>query len=240
MDNDNALPTPPSVTPTIRTVDVGRSVEWLAGGFRMFMKVPGTWVIITLALLIGSWMLNFILPRILSGPLTTIITVVVVGALMRACQALEEGRDIASSAQAAASYAPLWILGVIAAAMSFGLVLLTILFGLSSFAVGSLSSASMFPMIGFGALILFVAVVVMYMALWLAPALVVLKGINPVEAIKLSLQASLKNLVAYIIVSLLALLLCIIGAIPYGLGLLVVIPMLVCANYLAYKDIFGA
>lgn len=240
MDNDNALPTPPSATPTIRTVDVGRSVEWLSGGFRMFMKAPGSWVVITIALICTSWLVSLILPGIISGPLTTAISLVAVGALMRSCQALEEGRDMASGVQAAVSSAPLWILGAIGAAMSLAMLLLVSVLGLSSVAAGAISMGSMAGMFGISALVLFAAYLLMYMALWLAPALVVLKGINPVEAIKLSLTATLKNLVAYIIISILAVVLCVIGAIPIGLGLLVVIPMLVCANYLAYKDIFGA
>ncbi len=238
MDNDNTLPT--SAQPTIRTVDVGRSVEWLAGGFRMFMKAPGAWVVITIALVCGSWLLNLILPSMISGPLTTIVFTVAIGALMRSCQAVEEGRDIASGVQAAASSAPLWILGAIAAGLSFALLLLMAVLGVSSFAAGTIGAGSMVGMLGFSALILFAASLLMYMALWLAPALVVLKGVAPLEAIKLSLQGSLKNLVAFIIIGVLALILCVVGAIPFGLGLLVVFPMLVCANYLAYKDIFGA
>lgn len=240
MDNDNALPPPSSAQPTIRTVDAGRSVEWLSGGFRMFMKAPGAWVIITIALVCGSWLLNLILPRLISGPLTTIVFVVAIGALMRSCQAVEEGRDIASGVQAAASAAPLWILGAIAAAMSFALMLIIGVLGLSSMAVGTFSPTTMFGMLGISGLVLFAGCMAMYMALWLAPALVILKGVDPVTAIKLSLQGSLKNLLAFIIASLLATMLSIVGAIPLGLGLLVVFPMLVCANYLAYKDIFGA
>lgn len=238
MDNDNTLP--PAVTPSFRTVDVNRSVEWLAGGFRMFMKVPGSWVVIALVLIIGGAMLGYILPDILSGPLTSIVAIVAVGALMRSCQSLDEGRDIASGAQAAASSPPLWILGAIAAALSFGLALLTGMLGLSSFAVMLMSPSSLFHVLGFGALILFALSILLGMALWLAPALVVLKGVNPLEAVKLSLLASLKNIVPYIVYSILAMLLCIVASIPLGLGLLVAIPMLICSAYLAYKDIFAA
>jgi hypothetical protein len=239
MDNDNALPTQPSVTPSIRTVDVNRSIEWLTGGFRMFSKVPGSWIVVALVLIIGGAMVSFILPQIISGPLTTILGIVAVGALMRSCKSLDDGLDIAVGAQEAASSTPLWVLGAIAAAMSFALALLTLLLGLSSVAAVMLSPSSMFHMIGFSALILFACSVLMGMALWLAPALVVLKGVNPVEAIKLSLLASLKNIVPYIVYGLLAMLLCIVAAIPFGLGLLVAIPMLICSAYFAYKDIFG-
>lgn len=240
MDNDNALPTPPAVTPTIRTVDVNRSIEWLAGGWRMFMKVPGSWVVVALIMLIGGAILGYILPDLIGSPLSTALYIVATGALMRSCKSLDDGLDIASGAQAAASSTPLWILGAIAAAMSFAITLLTGMLGLSSFAVIMLSPSSMFQMLGLSALILFACSVLMGMALWLAPALVVLRGVNPVEAVKLSLLASLKNIVPYIVFALLAILLCIVASIPLGLGLLVAVPMLICSAYLAYKDIFGA
>jgi uncharacterized membrane protein len=240
MDTENALVPPSGHNPSIRTVDVNRSVEWLAGGFRMFMKNPGIWVLATLALIIGAWLLGFILPDLLSGPANTIVAIVAVGALMRACQAQDEGRDFTSGVQAAASSAPLWILGLIAAALNFGLALLTGLLGLSSMGVFLMTPSLLFHALGFGALIIFAVSVLLGMALWLAPALVVLRGVSPIDAIKLSLLGSLKNIVPYIIYSLLVIMLCIVAAIPLGLGLLVAIPMLICSAYLAYKDIFGA
>ena len=42
MDAENTLVTPPALPPQIRTVDVNHAVEWIGGGFRMFMKAPGT------------------------------------------------------------------------------------------------------------------------------------------------------------------------------------------------------
>lgn len=240
MDTENALVTPPSANPSIRSVDVNRSVEWLAAGFRMVMKAPGSWAVITIALIGGAMLLGFILPDWLSEPLVTVLGIVVLGALMRSCQALDEGRDIASGAQAALSLVPLWILGVIAALMSFAMTILGGLFGLSSLAVLLMDPSSFIQVLGFGGLVLLAAAILMGMAMWLAPALVVLKGVNPLDAVKLSLLGSLKNFLPYLVYSLLAMLLCVVGAIPIGLGLLIVIPMLICSSYLAYQAIFTA
>lgn len=240
MDTENTLLTPSSGHPAIRSVDASRSVEWLAGGFRMFTKAPGSWIVITIALVVGSMLLEFILPAMLSGPLTTIVGIVAVGVLMRSCQSLDQGRGIADGAQAAASSAPLWILGAIGAALSFALVLLAGLLGLSSFGVMMMNPSSMYQMLGVSVLILIAASILMGMALWLAPALVVLRGVSPLEAVKLSLLGSLKNIVPYIIYSILAILLCIVATLPLGLGLLIAIPLLISSAYIAYKDIFAA
>jgi uncharacterized membrane protein len=77
------------------------------------------------------------------------------------------------------------------------------------------------------------------MALWMAPALVIMKNVAPVEAVRLSFAASLKNFVPFIIFYVLAAVACFLGAMLMGLGLIVVYPVLLCASYIAYKDIFA-
>jgi uncharacterized membrane protein len=86
--------------------------------------------------------------------------------------------------------------------------------------------------------LMLVVIVALSAALWLAPALVALRGVNPIDAIRLSLTASIRNVGPFLIFALLSMIACIIGALPLGLGLLVVFPVLMCASYLAYKDIF--
>lgn len=238
MDTENTLA--PAPAPQPRTIDVNRSVEWITGSFRMFMKAPGSWLIIMLVLAVGAWIVGKIGPSWMSGALTSVLGIVVLGTLMRSCHALDEGRDIASDAQVTASSAPLWILGLIAAGLSIGLTLLTGVLGVSSLAAGFMHPSAMFYGLGLSFLIIFLLSIVITMALWLAPALVVLKGVAPLDAVKMSLTATLKNIVPYIVYSLLMMLLLIVASIPLGLGLLVAIPMMICSCYLAYKDMFAA
>ncbi|UUZ56096.1 hypothetical protein LP419_12535 [Massilia sp. H-1] len=142
--------------------------------------------------------------------------------------------------QAAASSPQLWILGGLAAAMSFCIFLLFGVFGIGALGVGMMSPQQPHGMIGLGMLVVLAAMVALSAALWLAPLLVVaLKGSNPVDAIRLSLTASLRNIGAFLIFALLSMIACILGALPMGLGLLVVFPVLMCGSYLAYKDIFA-
>ena len=77
------------------------------------------------------------------------------------------------------------------------------------------------------------------MALWLAPALVVLRGMAPVAAIKASFSGCLKNIVPFLIYGIIAFAAGIVAAIPLGLGWLVLGPVLFASVYVAYREIYG-
>ncbi len=76
------------------------------------------------------------------------------------------------------------------------------------------------------------------MAYIFAPALVVLNDMKAIEAMKLSFIGCMKNLLSLTVFSLLAFLLMFIGSIPFGLGLLLVMPILTASLYAAYQDIY--
>jgi uncharacterized membrane protein len=77
------------------------------------------------------------------------------------------------------------------------------------------------------------------MAIWFAPALVVLRNVAPVEAMKASFAACLKNTVPLLVYSVLYLVAAIVASIPFGLGWIVLMPVLMLTLYVSYKDIFG-
>lgn len=237
---ENTLLLSPAGNPAIRPVDAGRSVEWLRKAFHIYMKTPASWGAATLILAAGAMLLDRIGPAWLSFTLIGGFGVVVLGKLMRACQALDEGRDRISLAQAEASLAPLWGLALLAAAMCLGLCVVLGLLGVSAATFARIHPAVLFPALGLNLLVIGAATVVMTMAMWLAPALVVLKGVKPLQAIKMSFAGTLKNFVPYAVYSALAVLICIVAVLPFFLGMLVAIPLLICGSYLAYRDIFTA
>lgn len=238
METENTLVAPAASGATIRSVASGRGLEWLVGGFRTVMKTPVFWLLGGLAFLIGNWLLGLF--PVIGSMLSTAASVVAIGALMRSAQALEQGSDPVAAAKLAAGSTPLWILGALAAAMTFGLYLSMLVMGVSSMGMFMLSTGSLGPMVMISLLIMLAFGALMFMAFWLAPALVALRGASPVEAIKLSFAASLKNLVPFIVFFVLSTLACIAGAIPFGLGLLLVFPALIASSYIAYQEIFGA
>ncbi len=68
--------------------------------------------------------------------------------------------------------------------------------------------------------------------------LVAIKNQLAVESLKSSFSASLYNLIQLGVFYVIAFLLIFIGAIPFGLGLLVVMPILFCTSYFAFKTIY--
>ncbi|MCW5606406.1 MAG: hypothetical protein KIT18_17825, partial [Burkholderiales bacterium] len=78
------------------------------------------------------------------------------------------------------------------------------------------------------------------MLIWFAPALIVLHNLTAAEAMKLSFRACWLNVVPFLIYGLVILVLWIVASIPMMLGLLVLVPVLVCSVYASYKDIFNA
>jgi uncharacterized membrane protein len=78
----------------------------------------------------------------------------------------------------------------------------------------------------------------LFMALWFAPALAVFHQQGPAEAMKNSFVACLKNVVPFLLYSVILLLLTFVASIPFGLGWLVLGPVLAASLYTSYRDIF--
>jgi hypothetical protein len=76
------------------------------------------------------------------------------------------------------------------------------------------------------------------MAAWFAPLLVIFRNLPPLEAMRLSFYACVKNIVAFQIYAFFLVVLTAIAAFPYGLGLFVLVPTLFASIYASYQDIF--
>ena len=82
-------------------------------------------------------------------------------------------------------------------------------------------------------------VIPLIMAYWFAPALVALNNLSAVEAMKQSFNACLHNMLPLFVYSIIAALLLLLAMIPFGLGLLVLGPIMIAVLYTSYKDIFN-
>ncbi len=89
-----------------------------------------------------------------------------------------------------------------------------------------------------GMLVYLMLIIPVTMAAWFAPALVLLHDVAPVEAMKQSFQACMKNFVPFLVYSLVAGAAIILAFLPLLLGLFVVIPALVASFYPQYASIF--
>jgi uncharacterized membrane protein len=79
-----------------------------------------------------------------------------------------------------------------------------------------------------------------YMAIWFAPALIMFHDVKPLDAMKSSFFACLKNIVPFLLYGIILMVLCVVASIPFGLGFLVLGPVIVGSIYAGYRDIFTA
>jgi uncharacterized membrane protein len=75
-------------------------------------------------------------------------------------------------------------------------------------------------------------------ALWFAPALLAFHELSTAHAIRWSLFAALSNVGAMLAYGIALTVVFVAGALPWGLGLLVVIPVMVASTYTGYADVF--
>jgi uncharacterized membrane protein len=125
------------------------------------------------------------------------------------------------------------VLGALGAGAAFGMMM----------SGGHGSSAGMATAMGAGMLGLLITLglgVLFGMAIWFAPALVVFRNVAPFDAIKASFAASLKNIVPFLLYSLIYLVAAVVATIPFGLGWVVLVPVGLITMYVSYKDVFGA
>lgn len=227
-----------------RGLGAGRGWGWIVGGFGMFKSKPGTWIVITI--LLGILFIGMSLVPVLGALATWVLYPVFAGGIMLGCHALAQGQELEVSHVFAGFRNRAGNLAVIGLLSIVGWVIVMIplivvigagaLFGMMRGDAAAM--ASMGPGVAVAWLIMLGLAVPLYMALWFAPALVVLRELSPVEALKQSFRGCLKNVVPFLVYGVAALVLMLIAAIPLGLGLLVMMPVIMASVYVAYGEIF--
>lgn len=138
------------------------------------------------------------------------------------------------------------LLGIGSLSFLYAIVMLIVAV-LLVFIFGASSGASVFP--GDGELLsntVLLLIVLIYLALflpflmltWFAPVLIIQHNVSVWQAMALSFKGCLRNILPFLIFSLIFLGLFIIAMIPLLLGLFVVAPLFMLTFYTAYKDIF--
>lgn len=232
-----------------RTVDGGRGIAWWGEGWALFTKAAVLWIVLAVIVIIGLAVLGFI-PLV--GPLAVALLVpVFAGSWMLAAQKVEGGGTLEVgdlfTCFRGDKLTPLLVLGalLLAGTVVIGLVIGTLGVGaMFGVAAGSAhqSMGGMFAAMGAGMLAVLgglVLGVLLTMATWFAPALVVFRNQPAVEAMKASFAASVKNIVPFLLWSLIYIVAAIVASIPFGLGWIVLVPVLMLTAYASYKDIFG-
>jgi uncharacterized membrane protein len=233
-----------------RTVDGAHGVTWWTDAWDLFMKNVAIWIVLGLILFIILIVLAVI--PIVGQLASALLLPVFVGSWMMAAQKLEGGGTLEAgdlfSAFKGDKVTPLIVVGALFLAM---MVVIFVVMGVLGFggAMGMMAGGAMHSargmMAGFGVgmlamLVGFILFFLVTMALWFAPPLVALRGVAPIDAMRLSFAASLKNVVPFLLWSLIYIVASIVATIPIFLGWLVLGPVLMLTVYVSYKDVFGA
>ncbi len=231
-----------------KSVDAGRGVNWWTDGWALFMKNPGMWIVLGLVFLVICILLSFI--PLLGSLATALLTPVFVASWMLACRKLEGGGTLEVGDLFLAfkdQLNPLLVLGALSLAATLAVLVVMWALGvgaLMGMGMGAAHHSLGGVMAAAGGMVVTLLVglalfVPISMAFWFAPALVVFDGVAPMDAVKASFAACLKNVMPFLIYGVVGLVASIVASIPFGLGWIVLGPVLLHTIYVGYRDIFA-
>lgn len=220
---------------------------WLKQGFSIVFANPVHWIGALLIWLVVNVVLN-LLPVI--STLSALIAPVLMGGLMLGAHEQDGGKGFNIERLVAGfsdSFRPLLVVGLVymLGMIVIGLIASVTLGGLFSAATAYLGrDPALPPELAFNPLMwlpLLVALALsipLLMAYWFAPALVILDKVTPMDALGKSMAACLKNAGPFLVYGLAGAVVLILGALPFFIGLLIVMPAIVASIYASYRDIF--
>jgi uncharacterized membrane protein len=230
-----------------RVVDAGRGLGWWVDAWALFMRNPGMWVVFGVVCFVLFVVLSFI--PFLGSLVVALLSPVLMAGWLIAARKLEAGGtlEVGDLFSAFKSHLnPLMVLGALLLGVTIVIGLMAGMLGVGAVAglgIGGArgSAAGMMAGLGAGMLAVLLMLVVGFlvgMAIWFAPALVVFRNMAPIDAAKASFAASLKNVMAFLVFGAIYIVAAIVASIPFGLGWLVLVPLLALCAYLSYKEVF--
>ena len=238
----------------VQKVPVSHGWLWSQRGYRLIMRGPLQAISLAMVFVLGIF-LAMIIPAI-GIFLAILIMPVLMAGYMRVCRALEYSEKVVQRFMIAgfenrttqlASLGGMLLIGMILISMATaamgGAALTTIL---ESFRANPdttvLINALLAPESGLRLMLLmsFTLFFVLMMAMQFAPMLVFFNQMSPRDALLVSLKASVRNIVPFSVYSLIIQLIAFVAsAIPFDLGLFILLPIMLTSMYVAYRDIFS-
>lgn len=227
----------------VRSVPSANAWQWLVDGFKIFWKNPLMWLVLFVIYLLIIVPISLI-PAVGSVAATLLAPVFSAG-LMWGCKAVSENQDLEINHLFAGFKQNTKQLVATGSMYMFGLLAIALLVSatvdktvMSAVVAGQTLTPEQANSVMLPLLFALLLLMPLLMAYWFAPVLVGLKGITAVDAMKLSFKASLRNLLPMLAYSVMIVGLMIVAIIPFGLGLLIVIPTMMTSLYTSYQDIF--
>jgi uncharacterized membrane protein len=229
----------------VKSVAAGRGMSWFGEGLEIFKLAPWIWIL--------NVVLFFVILAVLGAIpvvsiLTSLLTPVFVAGLILGCRDLDEGNELKVSHVFAGfknRAGPLiglgainLILTILFVVIMFGIMFATGDFDPEAWETGQMTDQQVMSMI-LAVLVMTLFMIPLLMLFWFAPTLIVLHDdVGIIEAMKLSFLGCIRNILPFLIYGIVGFILMILASIPFGLGWLVLGPVLFGTIYASYKDIF--
>jgi uncharacterized membrane protein len=227
-----------------RQVPAGNAWAWIVSGFNLFKANPVMWIVILLIYL--AIIIPISLIPVIGSVVSTLIAPVFAAGMMWGCKAVVLKQDLEinhlfegfkkNTAQLI-SVGGIYMLSLL-------VIMVMLVMSLNKEVVELLmkgqevspeqASAMMLPI-----LLAMLFIVPILMAYWYAPVLIGLHNLTAVEAMKLSFIACLKNMLPFLLYGLIFTVILVVAIIPFGLGLIVAIPVMMTSLYTSYVDVFN-
>lgn len=220
-------------------------ISWIIKPFEMFKDNFSVWLAVGLISCVAS-LIGAYVPII--EAFFKVISIIIIGVIILICAAQAQNEDLDFTElwlKLKVQLRPLIILSLLFV-VGVGIVLipLLILFGFVS-VTASLDIEAIklqeYPMgaLIFSAIVSLVLFLLLLMAMWFAPALIILHGLDPKIAMKSSLKGFLANLLPMIAYSLIGgIILLFFLNITLGFGIIVALPWIMMNHYISYRDVW--
>lgn len=239
--------------PEPRGVAAIQGWRWIAAGFRLYARNPLIWIVFFLIYMVIELVLAVSVPFV-GAVVSALLDPILIAGFMAGCRALELDEELElghllagfrSNARQLAAVGGFYLAGkmlLIVVAMAFAGIFFGPMPEVDFAELESMDPAQLqlvarhFMVMG---TVLLGLLIPLLMAYWFAPALILFDGMPAIPAMKLSFVACRRNIWPFSVYGVAGSLLFMLGALPFGLGLLAVIPVLFGTSiYTGYRDIF--
>lgn len=238
----------PQLLASPRKCDAAAGMNWIVKAFGLFKDQPLLWFGMSVTFLIIVGIASSI-------PLLNILIIptlfMFLGGFIKGAAAQSEGAELRFDHLFSAfksHWQPLLILGllylvgivicVIPLFIAMGSMMFSMMTGGMGSSYGMMNDISL-GSIFLGYLLSMLLIIPLYMALWFAPALVVLHNLEPIAAMKKSFEAGKVNVVPILVYGLISvLLLPILTMLTLGLGVFLILPIMLLTYYTSYRDVW--
>jgi uncharacterized membrane protein len=228
----------------VRDVRSSRGPAWLAGGWRLFRGAPAAWMGLS-----AGWMLitlGLVIVPVVGGVVANLLQPVFFASFAIAARRQLDGTaptmgDLFAGFRR--PLRPLANLGAILLAAEIAIFLLMSLLGLPGGGEGDeiVTLVDYVRQLQGKEWILIVGLVLTAFvkgALWFAPALLAFQDLTTAHAIRWSVFAALSNVGAMAAYGIALTVVFVAAALPWGLGLLVAMPVMIASTYTGYAEVF--